>query len=261
MYLIFVLVLAEAMIVGFQKSSLKSLLSFSKSTQWSILSWTFNIAIIWIADLYCPIIVGQFSIPFLKIAEFDSAVSILMIFIFYDFVNYWRHRLLHTFDVFWQTHELHHSATHVDIFLDSRSHILENLIGLFRNGIIGNLFGVFLFGAPIMICRRVIDVLSHSRIDTRFGRYIGEIIVSPRFHHLHHDMNYHNKNYGNVFTIWDKMFGTYVPPNISIYDMKPGLLVNEYVDGGFLRVYIGTFSKVATLLLMPFRRLNISVSR
>jgi sterol desaturase/sphingolipid hydroxylase (fatty acid hydroxylase superfamily) len=52
--------------------------------------------------------------------------------------------------------------------------------------------------------------LRHSHIWLSYGPVLEHVLISPAQHHVHHSMNpkHYNKNYGEVFAIWDLMFGT-----------------------------------------------------
>lgn len=81
------------------------------------------------------------------------------------------------------------------------------------------LFGVFIVGAPIavvMLYQSVSVVLSqfnHANIKIPIGldKLLSYVIVSPDMHKIHHHnlLPYTDSNYGNIFSIWDRLLGTY----------------------------------------------------
>tara|TARA_B100000212_G_C27206544_1_gene461100 strand:- start:306 stop:779 length:474 start_codon:yes stop_codon:yes gene_type:complete len=111
-------------------------------------------------------------------------------------------------------HLVHHSDHHVDTTTANRHHPFESLIRF-----IFTLFGVFLIGANIGI---VMLYQSLSLISTQFNHaniklpkkvdlFLSYLFVSPDMHKTHHHyrLPYTDSNFGNIFSIWDRLFGTY----------------------------------------------------
>ncbi|WP_299386644.1 sterol desaturase family protein [uncultured Lacinutrix sp.] len=133
-----------------------------------------------------------------------------------DFVGaYLAHYTEHKIGVLWMVHLVHHSDHEVDTTSANRHHPLESIIRF-----IFTLAGVFIIGAPIGI---VMLYQSMSLIFTQFthanikmprqlDKLLSYIIVSPDMHKVHHHykLPYTDSNYGNIFSIWDRIFGTYM---------------------------------------------------
>jgi sterol desaturase/sphingolipid hydroxylase (fatty acid hydroxylase superfamily) len=103
----------------------------------------------------------------------------------------------------------------VDTTTANRHHPLESIIRFTFT-----LFGVFVVGAPIAI---VMIYQSMSLIFTQFthanikinkdvDKALSYVIISPDMHKIHHHnmLPYTDSNYGNIFSIWDRIFGTYL---------------------------------------------------
>jgi sterol desaturase/sphingolipid hydroxylase (fatty acid hydroxylase superfamily) len=131
-----------------------------------------------------------------------------------DFLEYWSHRLGHMIGPIWRLHRLHHSDKRVDTLTTLLHHPLEVLYAvLFISA------GLVIFDVPlisIIVYASIvglIGVLSHTRLllSDQFNRLISGFIVTPNFHKVHHSINYSesNKNFGLVFTIWDRIFLSY----------------------------------------------------
>jgi sterol desaturase/sphingolipid hydroxylase (fatty acid hydroxylase superfamily) len=69
----------------------------------------------------------------------------------------------------------------------------------------------------------------HMKVSLRW-RWLEYLVVTPRFHHIHHsaDSRHYMANMGNIFSIWDRMFGTYIDPDtIVASDLSFGIPTKE----------------------------------
>lgn len=155
-----------------------------------------------------------------------------------DLSVYLIHRFHHASTVFWPLHALHHSAevmTPVTLF---RKHpiwnVTSNLLNLAMTGIFQGLFVFVFFGNPgveILFGLNTIYVLynffganlRHSHVWLSWGKPLSYLFISPAMHQIHHDPNRMNRNYGEVFAIWDWMFGTlYIPDRYEQFKIGLG---------------------------------------
>lgn len=132
-------------------------------------------------------------------------------FICIDFAGYWNHRLSHKINIFWNQHMIHHSSESFNLACALRQSV-SNLIAYFPL----LLLPAALLGVPY----KVIAILAPVQLFAQFWyhtQHIGKlgvleyIIVTPSQHRVHHAINerYIDKNLGQVFSIWDRMFGTF----------------------------------------------------
>ena len=158
-----------------------------------------------------------------------AALATLIIILTLDFCVYWTHRLHHETSILWPFHSVHHSAEVMTPLTVQRKHPMYIVIGIVIRGVIlGSVQGVMLYlfvgqvdiltigsvNAGYFAFNMLGSNLRHSHIWLSYGRVAEHILISPAQHHIHHskDRQHHNKNYGEVFAIWDLMFGTlYVP--------------------------------------------------
>ena len=133
-----------------------------------------------------------------------------------DFIGaYLAHYVEHKVKPLWMIHLVHHSDHNVDTTTANRHHPLESIIRFAFT-----LFGVFIVGAPIAI---VFLYQSLSLVATQFGhaniklpkkvdKVLSYLLVSPDMHKVHHHykLPYTDSNYGNIFSIWDRLFGTFI---------------------------------------------------
>lgn len=128
---------------------------------------------------------------------------------------YLPHWVEHRIKPLWMVHLVHHSDHKVDTTTANRHHPLESVIRFSFT-----LLGVFIVGAPIglvMLYQSLSLVLSqfnHANIQLpkNLDRILSFVIVSPDMHKIHHHyrLPYTDANYGNIFSIWDRAFGTYM---------------------------------------------------
>ncbi len=129
-----------------------------------------------------------------------------------DFGEYWRHRFQHTFGWWWALHSIHHAQRQMTFWTDDRNHILDEVIAALWFGIIALLIGVPPGQFPLLVLvMRLTESLSHANVRLSFGRVGERLLVSPRFHRLHHGVLStadHGKNYAVLLPVWDWIFGT-----------------------------------------------------
>ena len=128
---------------------------------------------------------------------------------------YAAHWVEHKVKPLWMVHLVHHSDHHVDTTTANRHHPLESLVRYAFT-----LLGVFLVGAPIGVIMLyqslsvIFSQFNHANIKLRpqVDRALSWLIVSPDMHKVHHHykLPYTDSNYGNIFSIWDRLFGTFM---------------------------------------------------
>lgn len=132
-----------------------------------------------------------------------------------DFVGaYLPHYTEHKIKPLWMIHLVHHSDPNVDTTTANRHHPLESII---RFGF--TILGIFLLGTSIGIIMlyQALSVVStqfnhaNIRLPKKIDRSISYFLVSPDMHKIHHHyrLPYTDSNYGNIFSFWDRLLGTY----------------------------------------------------
>jgi sterol desaturase/sphingolipid hydroxylase (fatty acid hydroxylase superfamily) len=133
-----------------------------------------------------------------------------------DFIGaYLAHFTEHKVKPLWMVHLVHHTDHKVDTTTANRHHPLESVIRY-----IFTLFGVFLVGAPmgvVMLYQSlslVFTQFNHANIKLprKLDKALSYVIVSPDMHKVHHHykLPYTDSNYGNIFSLWDRLCGTYM---------------------------------------------------
>ena len=152
------------------------------------------------------------ALPFLHDSPLLSFCFYLVIL---DFVNYGLHRAQHQFNVWWALHSLHHSQRFLSFWSDDRNHLLDVFLidGAFALValVIGVMPGQFMM---LVVATRVLQSLAHANLRLSFGRFGEYLLVSPRFHRLHHAIGVGHEgqsrgcNFAVLFPVWDVLFGT-----------------------------------------------------
>jgi len=169
------------------------------------------------------------------VANLNFWVSLFLIILVADLVQYWTHRAYHEVPLLWRIHAVHHSVKSMDWLAGSRQHILELLIT--RTLVLAPIY-VLGFSKEVIDAYIIIvgfqAVFNHANVSVRLGplRYI---IVTPNFHHWHHsqDQEALDKNYAAHFAFLDYLFGTAVKSD-KLWPKAYGVL-GDYVPNGFLK--------------------------
>lgn len=127
---------------------------------------------------------------------------------------YFAHWVQHRTPVLWRFHLIHHTDMEVDTTTANRHHPGESLIRF-----ICTILAVLIAGAPMWLVflyqslSVVFSQFNHANIQLpkKLDTFISYIIVSPDMHKVHHHyvLPYTDTNYGNIFSIWDRLFGTF----------------------------------------------------
>jgi sterol desaturase/sphingolipid hydroxylase (fatty acid hydroxylase superfamily) len=143
--------------------------------------------------------------------------QVLVAIVLVDLTEYLRHRVFHHVRPLWLVHAVHHSDHEVDVTTGLRFHPLEiAFVAFFQAGLLAAL-GLPLIALVIHAFFQIpVSALQHAaiRLPPSFERLTGWLIVTPEMHRIHHSTEMHetNSNYGELLSVWDRLFGTYTPP-------------------------------------------------
>lgn len=137
----------------------------------------------------------------------------VLAFIGIDFSGYWVHRWSHEVNVFWNRHVIHHSSEEFNLPCALRQSA-SDIVALFTftylpMALIGIPVKVIAIVAPLQLFAQF---WYHTRLIGKMG-WLENIFVTPSHHRVHHAINpkYLDKNYAQIFILWDKWFGTFQP--------------------------------------------------
>ncbi|MGZ8181173.1 MAG: sterol desaturase family protein [Methylobacter sp.] len=151
----------------------------------------------------------------------------LLSFVLLDLLLYCWHRLSHSFDGLWMFHKVHHNDPYLNVSTAFRLHIVELLIITVLKSAYIALLGV---DKTMVLTNETLLTLfimfHHTNISFRGEKRLAQVIIAPYLHRAHHstERNEHDNNYGAVFSIWDRLFGTLTerePLEIGIKNSSP----------------------------------------
>jgi sterol desaturase/sphingolipid hydroxylase (fatty acid hydroxylase superfamily) len=127
---------------------------------------------------------------------------------------YLAHFVEHRVKLLWKFHLIHHTDTWVDTTSGNRHHPGESVIRFIFTTVAVVMIGtpmwmVFLYQTLSVIATQ----FTHANISLpkKIDKLLSYFIVSPDMHKVHHHyvLPYTDSNYGNIFSIWDRLFGTF----------------------------------------------------
>jgi sterol desaturase/sphingolipid hydroxylase (fatty acid hydroxylase superfamily) len=192
------------------------------------------------------------GVGLLRIISFPLFIQGVIAFLLFDLWMYWWHRFNHEYKFLWNFHSMHHTDTEMDASTALRFHPGEKIISALLMllvflvlGLDRNAFYIYSFVVSPIILFHHSNIALPEIID-RFLRYF---IVTPNMHRVHHSKNRRetDSNYSTVFSVWDRIFGTYkeVDDYRSIilgletmretwWQSMPGMLLTPLYIGGIL---------------------------
>ncbi|MGL2966784.1 sterol desaturase family protein [Flavobacterium sp. XGLA_31] len=124
------------------------------------------------------------------------------------------HLIEHKVRFLWRFHLIHHTDTYIDTTSANRHHPGESVLRF-----IFTTLGVLVIGTPMwmVFLYQTLSVVAtqfnHANIvlPKQLDTFLSYFIVSPDMHKVHHHyvLPYTDSNYGNIFAVWDRLFGTF----------------------------------------------------
>ena len=163
--------------------------------------------------------------------------SFAIYFVVFDFVDYWFHRAQHQFNWWWGLHSLHHSQQNMNLWSDDRNHLLDDLLHDTVIAVVALAIGVQPAQYVLLVSlSRILQSLQHANVRIHFGAIGERLLVSPRFHRMHHAIGVGHEskgkgtlggcNFGVLLPIWDIIFRTanFTPrfETTGVRDQLPG---------------------------------------
>ena len=158
------------------------------------------------------------------------------------------HLIEHKVKFLWRFHLIHHTDTWVDTTSGNRHHPGESVIRFAFTTL-----GVLIVGSPMwmVFMYQTISIVStqftHANITLpkRLDVFLSYFIVSPNMHKVHHHfmLPYTDSNYGNIFSVWDRLFGTfmYLPKEKIVYGIDTYMETQDH-------------NQLNNLLKIPFQK-------
>jgi sterol desaturase/sphingolipid hydroxylase (fatty acid hydroxylase superfamily) len=187
------------------------------------------------------------ALPSWPIAE--GWASFVAVFLLFDLLRYLVHRCKHAVPFLWRFHALHHSDPDVDVTTSVRLHPIESLL---NSGVFW--VTVILLGIPGSVVLTyglaafAIEAVQHGniRLPQRFDRWLQSMLVTTDMHRIHHSVAFAQGscNYATVFSVWDRLFGTYT---------RLTQAQHENIVFGFRELPRRDCLKPSAMLLTPWR--------
>lgn len=161
---------------------------------------------------------------------------------------YLAHYVQHRSKFLWSFHIVHHTDTWIDTTTANRHHPGESVIRFIFTTV-----GVVLVGSPMWMVflyqslSVIFSQFNHANISLprKLDLFLSYFIISPNMHKVHHHyvLPYTDSNYGNIFSIWDRLFGTFttLPKEQIIYGVDTHMAPEEH-------------NKLKNLLQIPFQK-------
>lgn len=176
---------------------------------------------------YLSLLIGQKlsnQLWALELRSFNLYTQIFIFLVLLDFISYWTHRLQHSTRI-WEIHKLHHSIESLSPLSSYRHSFLETIY----NSIVFITVTSFLDVTPEarnigFLTFTYICVFQHTNIKVPFSKILSYLFITPDCHVTHHsytNFKKYGQNFGFIFSIWDRIFGTYQAKEYS--EIKLGI--------------------------------------
>ena len=160
-----------------------------------------------------------------KLLAMPLTLRVLCYLVIADFGHYWIHRLMH-YGVFWRIHKWHHAPNYMYWLMGVRTtlqqQVLVNLPYIFAYSFLdlSPWWMVLAIGAG----HAIQNDWMHMNL-TWSSSWLEWLVVTPRYHHIHHSDHpeHYVANLAALFTVWDRVFGTYVDPGALRRELSFGI--------------------------------------
>lgn len=198
--------------------------------------------------LASPVLIPLLLLPESPSPYLHPLLGALIAFLVLDLSGYWLHRAYHRFSVLWRLHRVHHCDLELDYSTTFRHHPGEVLVSLFVIYLVMAALALAPSQViPYVIAVKAAQLLAHAniRLNPRTESLINLLFVTPGTHQFHHSRQQPqtDSNFGEVLTVWDRLFGTYTCPRRSSEPAEFGL--DEFVEA--------RHQQLGALLALPLR--------
>jgi sterol desaturase/sphingolipid hydroxylase (fatty acid hydroxylase superfamily) len=185
---------------------------------------------------------------FLYLIDYPIWVELIIAILALDFAaQYVVHYLLHKIPFMWRFHMIHHSDTTLDATSATRHHpgdyAFREIFALIMIVIFGIPFAYYLFYRMATV---FFGYLTHANFSfpKKIDQFLSYVFITPDMHkfHHHHEMPWTDTNFGNIFSFWDRIFGTitYDDPKKVVYGLD---LLDDTTDQDILYQFKIPFDK------------------
>lgn len=215
--------------------------------------FTFTTIVVNFAMAFLLLVTAQFAVEnnlglLFLIPEIPLIFSTVIGLLLLDLIGaYLAHYVQHRIKWMWRFHLIHHTDVYIDTTSANRHHPGESVIRF-----VFTMLAVLIVGAPMWMVflyqslSVIFSQFNHANITLpkKVDRILSWFIISPDMHKVHHHyvLPYTDTNYGNIFSIWDRLFGTFSTLDRSkiIYGVDTHMKADEH-------------SSLRNLLEIPFQ--------
>jgi sterol desaturase/sphingolipid hydroxylase (fatty acid hydroxylase superfamily) len=167
-----------------------------------------------LATFEAALLTAEREIGLLNIISLPLFLNVLLTIIIFDFLIYIQHVVFHKAPYLWRVHRVHHTDLEFDVTTAIRFHPIEIVLSLFYKLLLVYLIGPVAFAIILYeILLNAAALFNHSNIllNAKLDNYLRMAVVTPDMHRIHHSVvrEETDSNYGNIFSIWDRVFNTY----------------------------------------------------
>jgi sterol desaturase/sphingolipid hydroxylase (fatty acid hydroxylase superfamily) len=162
----------------------------------------------------------------------SPALKALLAFLAIDLLLYVWHHICHRVDALWVFHRVHHNDPYLNVSTAFRLHFVEILITNILKALLIVILGIDkILVLSIETLVTLCIMFHHTNTSFKHERVLGRFMIVPFLHRLHHstERSEHDRNYGAVLSVWDRLFGTlseFEPKAIGIKGNSPMDLFN-----------------------------------
>lgn len=199
------------------------------------------------------LLIGPLQLVGISRWQVPATVTLVTSLLVLDFFSYAGHRLMHKIPVLWRLHQLHHADIKLSAFTSILHHPLETIVGALWLLTAATLFGIPLWCiVAYSLCVVIHAAFCHANIalNPATSRTLSLLLVTPAYHRVHHSANASdgNANFGELLTIWDRLFTTRADESRSsdatfrfgLRSSEGPVIVRDFIDA----------------LALPFRRVS-----
>ena len=192
-----------------------------------IVNFAMAFILLWSADW-----VATHQIGLLHLVSLPILVELILGLLIMDLIAaYAVHWVQHKVWWLWQFHLVHHTDQHLDTTSANRHHPGESVVRF-----VFTILAVWVIGAPVYLIfiyqtmSLIMTQFNHANITlpTWLAKPLVWVLATPDMHRVHHHYRqpYSDSNYGNIFSFWDRLFGTYI--TVDNHKLKYG--VDTYMN-------------------------------
>jgi sterol desaturase/sphingolipid hydroxylase (fatty acid hydroxylase superfamily) len=192
-----------------------------------LLRWSNNLGLVFLNTLVLRLLfpaaavgvaafAGEHGWGVLNYVQLPFWLAVLLSVVAMDFIIYLQHVLVHAVPALWRLHRVHHADLDYDITTGARFHTLEIILSMLIK-----FATIVVLGPPVLaviifeVVLNAMAMFNHANVRLPLGldRVLRLLVVTPDMHRVHHSVedNEANSNFGFNLSIWDRLFGTYIP--------------------------------------------------